>query len=255
MRSKRFYNWTLLHALGGSDSVLQNYKKALEGHYKQYGELRTTLTKLAENGAYYREFVTQSDWFHTGEGMRGVHVPRPSDPNDLAFRERMKRFAEMYMGDDPESPNYDPKNKVIRSIWTGSKGPMLTRRQSTTGWAIRAWKLPSPPQSCRAAQAAEPDGVLPEDARALQGLYRQRRRSSFESGFDESRRKRFRAHQENKYRDWVKEYIGAWKKRVLNSATETSRRTWAAMANPAANKRPMVEGYVRVELHHLRRRA
>src|ERR1700692_2058091 len=36
-----FYNWTLLHALGGSDSVLQYYKKALEGHYKQYGELRT----------------------------------------------------------------------------------------------------------------------------------------------------------------------------------------------------------------------
>ena len=65
-----FYNWTLLHALGGSDSVLRNYKKALEGHYKQYGELRTTLTKLAEHGAYYREFVTQSDWFHTGEGMR-----------------------------------------------------------------------------------------------------------------------------------------------------------------------------------------
>ena len=32
--------------------------------------LRTTLTKLAENGAYYKEFITQSDWFHTGEGMR-----------------------------------------------------------------------------------------------------------------------------------------------------------------------------------------
>ena len=28
-----FYNWTLLHALGGSDSVLQTFKKALEGHF------------------------------------------------------------------------------------------------------------------------------------------------------------------------------------------------------------------------------
>src|SRR3954471_21540926 len=46
-----FFNWTLLHAMGGSDSVLQLYKKALDGHYKQYGEMRTKLTKLAENGA------------------------------------------------------------------------------------------------------------------------------------------------------------------------------------------------------------
>src|SRR5213596_1109519 len=45
-----FFNWTLLHALGGSDSVLRLYKKALEGPLRQYGELRTTLTELARNG-------------------------------------------------------------------------------------------------------------------------------------------------------------------------------------------------------------
>lgn len=120
-----FYNWTLLHALGGSDSVLQLYKKALEGHFKQYGQLRTKLTKLAENGAYYKEFITQSDWFHTGEGMRAFMFLGLSDPNDRLFRERMKRFAGMYMDEDPEAPNYDRKTKVIKSIWTGSKGPML----------------------------------------------------------------------------------------------------------------------------------
>jgi hypothetical protein len=42
-----FFNWTLLHALGGSDAVLQLYQKAQAGHWKQYGELRTTLTELA----------------------------------------------------------------------------------------------------------------------------------------------------------------------------------------------------------------
>jgi hypothetical protein len=120
-----FFNWTLLHALGGSDSVLELYKKALEGHYKQYGELRTKLSKLAENGAYYKEFITQSDWFHTGEGMRAFMFLGLSDPNNALYRDRMKRFAGMYMGEDPEAPNYDPKNKLIRSLWTGSKGPML----------------------------------------------------------------------------------------------------------------------------------
>src|SRR5688572_33391360 len=29
-----FYNWTLLHALGGSDAVLALYKKAQEGHWR-----------------------------------------------------------------------------------------------------------------------------------------------------------------------------------------------------------------------------
>ncbi len=100
-----FYNWTLLHALGGDDDLLAMYNKAYEGHLKQYGELRTKLTKLAENGAYYKEFITQSDWFHTGEGMRGFLLAGLSQPDDTMYRTRMKRFAGMYMNEDPEAPN------------------------------------------------------------------------------------------------------------------------------------------------------
>ena len=128
-----FHNWTLLHALGGSNRMLDDYKRALEGHYKQYAELRTKLTKLSENGAYYKEFITQSDWFHTGEGMRALMFLGLSDPNSILLRERMKRFAAMYMGEDEEAPNYDPKNKLIKSIWTGSKGPML-HKATTYDW-------------------------------------------------------------------------------------------------------------------------
>jgi hypothetical protein len=119
--------------MGGSDSVLRNYKKAHEGHLKQYNELRTKLTPLAENGAYYKEFITQSDWFHIGEGMRAFMFQGLSDPNDEVYRARMKRFAGLYMNEDPEAPNYDPVNKVIKSIWTGSKGPML-RKATTYDW-------------------------------------------------------------------------------------------------------------------------
>lgn len=128
-----FWNWTLLHALGGSDSVLDLFKKAQEGHWKQYGELRTKLTELASNGAYSKEFLTQSDWFHTGEGMRAFLLMGLSDPNNDLYRERMKRFAAMYIGEDPEAPNYDPVNKVLKSLWTGSKGPML-RKATTYDW-------------------------------------------------------------------------------------------------------------------------
>ncbi len=128
-----FWNWTLLHALGGSDSVLDLYKKGYDGHLRQYGELRTTLTKLAANGAYSKEFITQSDWFHTGEGMRSFFLQGLSDPNNEIYRERSRRFANMYTGDDPEAPNYDPVNKVIKSIWNGSKGPMM-HKATTYDW-------------------------------------------------------------------------------------------------------------------------
>ena len=128
-----FFNWTLLHSLGGSDSVLALYKKALDGHLRQYGEVRSKVTDIAAHGSYYKEFIAQSDWFHIGEGMRAFMFLGLSDPNDVVFRERMKRFAGMYMGEDPEAPNYDPKTKVIRSLWTGSKGPML-RKATTHDW-------------------------------------------------------------------------------------------------------------------------
>ncbi|MCC6588960.1 MAG: hypothetical protein IT168_19845 [Bryobacterales bacterium] len=128
-----FYNWTLLYALGADQNVLDSYKKALEGHLQQYKELRTVKTKLAENGAYYKEFVTQSDWFHTGEGMRGFMFLGLADPHDQRLISRIRRFAGLYMNEDPEAPNYDPVNKVIKSIWTGSKGPMM-HKATTYDW-------------------------------------------------------------------------------------------------------------------------
>ena len=128
-----YWNWTLLHAMGGSDSALALFKKGYEGHLKQYGELRTKLTELARNGAYSREFITQSDWFHTAEGLRAFFLQGLSDPNGEQYRQRIRRFAAMYMGEDPEAPNYDPALKIIKSLWTGSKGPML-RKATTYDW-------------------------------------------------------------------------------------------------------------------------
>ena len=128
-----FYNWTLLHALGGSDSVLELYKKGLEGHLRQYGELRTELTPLAKNGAYHKEFITQSDWFHTAEGMRAFFLWGHSEPENALLVGRMKKFMAMYNGEDPEIQNYDPEKKIIKSIWNGSLGPML-RRATVYDW-------------------------------------------------------------------------------------------------------------------------
>ncbi len=128
-----YFNWTLIHALGGDDSILEHYKRGLEGHLLQYNELRTEKTELAKNGAYFKEFITSSDWFHTGEGMRAFFLWGLSEPTNPLLRSRMTRFAGMYMNEDPEAPNYDPAKKTIKSIWNGSTGPML-RRATVYDW-------------------------------------------------------------------------------------------------------------------------
>ena len=65
--------------------------------------------------------------------MRGIMFQGLSEPADTTFRTRMKRFAGLYMNEDPSAPNYDPKHKIIRSIWNGSKGPMM-HKATTYDW-------------------------------------------------------------------------------------------------------------------------
>jgi hypothetical protein len=128
-----FAKWPLLHALGASESALQLYNKALEGHFLQYAALKTTTTDVAKDGAYHKEFPPMMDWHHNGEGMQGFFQYGLSDPADRQYQKRMKRYVGFYMNKDPEAPNYDPEHKIIRSIWNGSKGPML-RNATCADW-------------------------------------------------------------------------------------------------------------------------
>ncbi|MFC1763462.1 hypothetical protein ACFL6U_15465 [Planctomycetota bacterium] len=47
--------WTILHALGGSDELLDIYYKEIEGSLRQYAEVTTSSTDVAAEGAYYKE--------------------------------------------------------------------------------------------------------------------------------------------------------------------------------------------------------
>lgn len=210
-----FYNWTLLHSLGASDSVLHLFKKAYEGHLRQYKELRTTKTDLAKDGAYYKEFVTMSDWFHTGEGMRGFMFLGLSDPTDEQFRARMRRFAGLYLGEDPEAPNYDPKHRIIRSLWTGSKGPML-HKATIYDWVgdpvpgrfhllhskggrrqMLDLEASYPKMLAHCAEYLDSVGDHPLNLAATNLALNA-----------------YMLTGEKKYRDWVLEYVNAWKERT-----------------------------------------
>jgi hypothetical protein len=127
-------DWPLLHALGGSDRILELYRAVYEGHLEQYGALRTKDVPMGRQGMYVREFPPQMDWQHISEGLSVFNLMGLSTPNDGKLIERTRRFAGFYDGSDPSAPNYDRKHRVIRSMFNGSLGPLL-RPTTALDWA------------------------------------------------------------------------------------------------------------------------
>jgi hypothetical protein len=193
---ENFHNWPLAYALGAPQSLLDDYSRAWEGHLLQFTEARAEGIPAAANGMYEREFITSFDWEHTGEGLQAFFFYGLCRPDDPKYRERVVRFAGFYNGDDPLAPNYDPEHRVIRSLHNGSRGPKMTpaTEQDWGGLPVPG----EPGRLTRYSTASEVAGdhplnllstTLGTTAYMLTG--------------------------ERKYRDWVLEYAGAWRDRIL----------------------------------------
>jgi hypothetical protein len=130
---ENFNRWPELHALGADDEILRLYLTAWEGMIRQYSEAKTRDVPAGRDGMYVKDFSAQSDWMHHGEGLQLFNRMALSAPDLPAYRERARRFAALYMGEDPEAPNYDPDRKLIRSMINGSKGPLL-RKATALDW-------------------------------------------------------------------------------------------------------------------------
>ncbi len=117
-----FRGFSLHHILGGSRKLDELHRKVWEGITRQF----------ARYGQIYREFDSNWDWMHHGEGYVSFYPLGMADPYDERFRERSVRFAAMYTGEDPEAPNYDPELKQMRAVMTGSRGPKMR-------WTKRDW--------------------------------------------------------------------------------------------------------------------
>jgi hypothetical protein len=126
--------WPILHALGAADEMLAMYKKAWEGHLRQYTLAKTVEVPFARDGMYYKEFPVMFDWLHNGEGLTVFNLQGLSDPLDAKFQQRVRRYAGFYLGEDPGAPNYDPQHKIIKSMFNGSRGPLL-RKATGLDWA------------------------------------------------------------------------------------------------------------------------
>ena len=204
-------NWPVLYLLGGGDNLRAMCELGWGGHVRQYTEAKTTEGDFARDGMYYREFPVMFDWVHNGEGLTTFNLHGLMDPTPRDFEKRVRRFAGFYMGDDPQSPNYDKQHKIIRSLLNGSRGPML-RKATALDWA------------------GDPLDEVEERFNALHG----------ERDFDEMLAhfedytdvvgdhpsnmvattlglNAFALTGEASYRDWVLEYAEAWRQRTIDN--------------------------------------
>jgi hypothetical protein len=126
-------DWPHVHALGGADRIREMYRKAYEGHVRQYTLAKTVDVPFARDGMYFKEFPVMMDWQHNAEGLTVFNLMGLSDPHDPRYRERVKRFAGFYLNEDPGAPNYDPQYRIIKSMFNGSRGPLM-RNATALDW-------------------------------------------------------------------------------------------------------------------------
>ena len=203
-------DWPVLHALGAADSIRRLYEKAWEGHLRQYTQAKTVAVEFARQGMYYKEFPVMFDWVHNGEGLSVFDLQGLSDPHDPRYRNRVQRFAGFYMNEDPGAPNYDPKHRIIRSLFNGSRGPLL-REAEPVEWAGDPIEVEG---RFRPRHGERSYGQMLEhfkDYRRIVGDHPQNLAATSLA------LSAFLVTGEPKYRDWVLEYVDAWRQRTLDN--------------------------------------
>lgn len=203
-------HWPILHALGSDDTVLRLYKQAWEGHLRQYTLAKTTDVPFARDGMYYREFPCSFDWLHNAEGLVVFCLQGLSDPNDGAVLRRTRRYAGFYMNESPQAPNYDAKHQIIRSMFNGSRGPLL-RRATGLDWAGDPIEIEHRFELGHGERNYAEMIAHFKDYNDIVGDHPQNMLSSALP------LNAFMLTGDEKYRAWVLEYIGAWRDRMIEN--------------------------------------
>ncbi len=200
-------DWPLLYALGGPETLYRRYLHAWEGHLRQYTQARTVEVPIARTGMYFKEFPVMFDWLHNGEGLCTFNLQGLCDSTDLRFQQRVRRYAGFYMNEDPGAPNYDAQHKLIRSMFNGSRGPLM-RRATGLDWAGDPIDVEN---RFRPKHGEETYAQMLEhfkDYNDIVGDHPQNLEAAWLAT------NAYMLSHEEKYKTWVLEYVDAWAERM-----------------------------------------
>ncbi|HUG93878.1 MAG TPA: hypothetical protein VML55_23820, partial [Planctomycetaceae bacterium] len=203
-------HWPVLHALGAPDSILELYKRGWEGHLRQYTAAKTVEVPFARHGMYYKEFPVMFDWLHHSEGLTVFNLQGLSDPYDRRFRQRARRYAGFYLNEDPGAPNYDPEHKVIRSLFNGSRGPLM-RKATALDWAGDPIEIENRFQPRHGERTYQQFLEHFQDYNDIVGDHPSNLVATSLA------LNAYMLDHAPKYRDWILEYVGAWRERMIDN--------------------------------------
>ena len=199
-----FFNWPLYYSMGGSRYIGD---KAVEEW--------NAVTRQIEHdyGRAHREFISDDDWFHNSENYIYFYGLGLADPTNNEMLRRARRFAGFYMAEDPQVPNYNPQHRIIRSPFSGSKGPLFHARYADVHYNIEHghttlgpdFELPAQwhedEETRRQVHARFDAVVMQSDVPVNLGVVVLVANAFLYTG-------------EAKYRNWVVEYVDAWLERI-----------------------------------------
>jgi hypothetical protein len=201
-----FFNWPQLYLLGGADDLLAAAGRHWTG----------VTAQLTELGMLSGEYERGYDWFHQGESMLLLYFLTMADP--ARWTERAVRFAELYV--DPSHGNYDPRHRIIRGphngsdasragLFDGTHYPWLDREARSYGFPLD-WLLPD----------GAPDPERAQDLRLASEMTA--RMGAGDTAVNLAATglvlNAWIATGDRRYRDWIEEYVSAWRARAAANA-------------------------------------
>ena len=130
---EQFYNFGLFYAIGAADDILDlhfrnwNAVTRISDDSFDHRPVRNDHTKVFRP-SIHNEFwnLDQAmEWHHLGEGNMAFYDFGVADPTVSENVRRARRLAALFIGDDPQAPNWDPEHRILRSPFHSSQGPKL----------------------------------------------------------------------------------------------------------------------------------
>jgi len=199
-----FHNWPTFYALGGDRAILD---MAIE----EWNAVTRQVTY--DYGRASKEFINDDDWFHNGENYIYFYAFGLADPTNAEIVRRSRRFAGLYMGEDPEAPNYDPLRRLVRSPFNGSKGPLFHARFGDVRYNLAYQHTTLGPGYAPAPNWWE-DRALREEVHARFDQVVMRGDIPVNLAIVGLVTNAYLHTGETKYRDWVAQYVEAWMERI-----------------------------------------
>ena len=108
-------NWTMLHALGADDrDPASSTRRGWRATSASTPRRRRPRCRWAATACTTRSSTPASTGSTTAKPGRRSSSRASPTRDDRALVRRMRRWAGMYMAEDPHIPNYDPEHRVIR---------------------------------------------------------------------------------------------------------------------------------------------